>query len=488
MRLNLNTKINDLIGQHPFLLDFLVSYAPEFEKLRSPIARATIGRIATITMAARLAKKEPQRMLDDVAAAIQRSTGQAPQLGEPEPASPEQAAQRRDALAAIVRELHQGKTPAELKGRFDLLLQDVGPAEIGKLENELIASGVPVTEVRRLCELHVDVFREGLQQQPAVAMPAGHPVHTFMAENRVFERVATALTEELRVVGADPASLARRRDGLLAQLDQLGAGLERHYVRKENLLFPLIEKAGVSGPPQVMWGVQDDIRALRKSTVAAAQAGDGAAVSRDGTAFAEGVTGMVFKEEAILFPLCLDLFSEADWKGIREAEGEVGYAFSVVPGAEWKPGEAAAANEAPEPPRTLSRLPLDTGLLSLEQVNLMLNHLPVDLSFVDEEDKVRYFTQGKERIFPRSPQVIGREVQNCHPPHSVHVVNRILEAFKKGEKDEAEFWIEMRGRFLHIRYFAMRDAQKAYRGCLEVTQDVTKIRALQGQRRLLDWN
>ncbi|MGC4122215.1 MAG: DUF438 domain-containing protein [Myxococcales bacterium] len=318
-----------------------------------------------------------------------------------------------------------------------------------------------------------------------MSTPAGHPVHTFMAENRMFERVATALTEELRVVGSDPASLGKRRDGLLAQLEQLGAGLERHYVRKENLLFPLIEKAGVSGPPQVMWGVQDDIRALRKSTVAAAKAGDAATVARDGAAFAEGVTGMVFKEEAILFPLCLDLFSEADWKGIRAAEGEVGYAFSVTPGADWAPGESSTSEETP---RTLGRLPLDTGLLSLEQVNLMLNHLPLDLSFVDEEDKVRYFTQGKERIFPRSPQVIGRAVQNCHPPHSVHVVNRILEAFRKGEKDDAEFWIEMKGRFLHIRYFAVRDAKKQYKGCLEVTQDVTHIRALEGQRRLLDWN
>ena len=483
MRLNLNTKINDLINAHPFLLDWLVAYAPEFEKLRSPIARNTIGRIATVTMAARLAHKDPQKLLDDVSAAIREKTGEAPQLGEPEPATPEQAAARRDALKAIVKELHDGKTPAELKGRFDLLLTDVGPAEIGKLENDLIASGVPVAEVRRLCELHVDVFREGLQQQPTVSTPAGHPVHTFMAENRMFERVATGLQEELRVVGSDPASLARRRDGLVAQLDQLGAGLEKHYVRKENLLFPLIEKAGVSGPPQVMWGVHDDIRALRKSALAATSQGDAAALAKDGPVFAEAVTDMIFKEEAILFPLCLDLFSDADWAGVCAAEAEVGYAF-VTPGGEWRP--AAASGPAPEA-RTLAKLPLDTGLLSLEQINLMLNHLPLDLSFVDENDEVRYFTQGKERIFPRSPQVIGRAVQNCHPPHSVHIVNRILEAFRKGERDEAAFWIDLKGKFLHIRYFALRDAAKQYKGCLEVTQDVTHIRALEGQRRLLDW-
>ncbi|MBC7363954.1 MAG: DUF438 domain-containing protein, partial [Candidatus Aminicenantes bacterium] len=132
-------------------------------------------------------------------------------------------------------------------------------------------------------------------------------------------------------------------------------------------------------------------------------------------------------------------------------------------------------------------LNLRTGQLSPEQVDLMLRHLPVDISFVDENDTVIYYSNTPDRIFPRSPGVIGRKVQNCHPPKSVHIVNRILEAFKKGEKDVAEFWIEFQGRFIHIRYFAVRDERGRYRGCLEVSQDVTAIRTLQGQKRLLDW-
>ena len=132
-------------------------------------------------------------------------------------------------------------------------------------------------------------------------------------------------------------------------------------------------------------------------------------------------------------------------------------------------------------------LSLSTGSLTLEQVDLLLTHLPVDVSFVDERDTVRYYSATRDRIFARTPAVIGRKVQNCHPGKSVHIVDAILKAFKAGDKDTAEFWIEIEGKFIYIRYFAVRDSARAYRGCLEVSQDVTGIRALKGQKRLLDW-
>jgi len=139
----------------------------------------------------------------------------------------------------------------------------------------------------------------------------------------------------------------------------------------------------------------------------------------------------------------------------------------------------------PENKRT--SIGLDTGALTIEQVNLMLKHLPVDVSFVDETDTVAYYSASPNRIFSRVPAVIGRKVQKCHPPESVHIVDRILDAFRRGEKSSAEFWIPLGGKFVLIRYFAMRDGQGAYRGCLEVSQDVTSIRTLEGQKRLLDW-
>jgi DUF438 domain-containing protein len=157
----------------------------------------------------------------------------------------------------------------------------------------------------------------------------------------------------------------------------------------------------------------------------------------------------------------------------------------VRPEAPWRPAGAGAPAEYLA--RAAGSIALDTGTLTSEQVNLLLTHLPLDVSFVDEKDEVAYYSATPERIFPRSPGVIGRNVRNCHPPKSVATVEKILAAFRAGTKDHADFWITMRGRFLHIRYFAVRDAQGAYRGCLEVSQDVTGIRALEGERRLLDW-
>jgi uncharacterized protein len=131
-------------------------------------------------------------------------------------------------------------------------------------------------------------------------------------------------------------------------------------------------------------------------------------------------------------------------------------------------------------------LSLSTGCLAPEELDLILTHLPVDLSFVDAEDTVRYYSETPARIFKRTPAVIGRKVQNCHPAKSVHSVEDILKSFKSGAGDTAEFWIELGGRFIHIRYFAVRDKAGTYRGCLEVSQDVTGIRALRGRKRLLD--
>ena len=203
---------------------------------------------------------------------------------------------------------------------------------------------------------------------------------------------------------------------------------------------------------------------------------------------AQTIDDMVTKEEKILFPMAIEMLAGDEWVEIRAGEGEVGYALigAVAP---WPadsetpvaPQAGPAASGGPS-----GLLDLTTGALTREQIDLMLGALPMDISFVDEHDQVRYYSEG-ERIFPRSPAVIGRKVQNCHPPSSVDKVQEIIDAFRSGEKSTADFWIPYQGRFVHIRYFAMRDASGAYQGTLETVQDVTAIRALEGQRRLVDW-
>jgi len=132
-------------------------------------------------------------------------------------------------------------------------------------------------------------------------------------------------------------------------------------------------------------------------------------------------------------------------------------------------------------------LQFETGSLSKEEAEAVLDSLPVDISFIDKEDRVKYFNKAEGRIFVRTKAVIGRKVQLCHPQKSVHVVNKILEAFKTGEKDVAEFWIDLNDRLILIRYFAVRDKNGKYLGTVEVTQDVTDIKKIEGQKRLLDW-
>jgi len=180
----------------------------------------------------------------------------------------------------------------------------------------------------------------------------------------------------------------------------------------------------------------------------------------------------------------MEKFSDADWARVKKGEEEIGYAW-VRPDIGWEP--PAAGESATEPLAAGGKLRLDEGTLTLEQVNALLKALPVDISFVDEGGKVAYYSATEDRIFPRSPGVIGRDVKNCHPPKSVHVVQRILDSFKAGRKDVAEFWLELGGRFLHIRYFPVRSMDGRFLGTLEVTQDVTAIRKLSGQKRLLDW-
>jgi uncharacterized protein len=235
-----------------------------------------------------------------------------------------------------------------------------------------------------------------------------------------------------------------------------------------------------------MWGIQDDIRAQIKALRTALGVRDAEQTRAIYTKAADAIRQMFYKEEHILYPTALKMLTEAEWVEIRDQSDEIGYCL-VRPGDQWKPQTQAAAAQperllTPEDP-----LPLATGALTLEQINLLLTHLPVDITLVDENDTVRYFSQGKQdRIFTRTPAIIGRNVQNCHPPASVHIVNKLVAELKDGTRDVGEFWIQMGGKFVYIRYFALRDEQGRYRGTLEVTQDLAPLRALEGERRLLD--
>jgi len=395
---------------------------------------------------------------------------------------------RKEVLKGIIRSLHQGADPEAVKARFKEVLEGATPLEIARAEEELIREGLPREEVHRLCEVHLALFREALEGQKTLA-PPGHPIHILMEEHRILLGLADELKGLARRIGEagemEPASLEQLR-----HIEEHLRDSESHYVREENVLFPYLEKHGVTQPPAIMWMEHDRIREAKKGLYKLVEGREGMEfqdfarqLDEAASSLAELLANHFHKENNILFPVALRVMAEEEWKDVRQQFDELGYCC-FTPQAARVPLEEI---EAPAPePEVEGRVTFETGMLSKEELEAILNTLPVDITFVDRDDEVRYFNQSKERIFPRTKAVIGRKVQQCHPQKSVHVVNRILDDFKSGRRDVAEFWIQMGGRFVYIRYFPVRSREGEYLGVLEVTQDITEIKKLEGEKRLLD--
>lgn len=397
---------------------------------------------------------------------------------------------RQEMLKEMIHDLHAGKSVEDVKERFRDLLDNVGATEISAMEQALIEEGMPAEEIKRLCDVHTAVFRDTLNEQQAPETLPGHPVDTFKRENaalrdviaqteKTVSGIVTAGTGE--DITADLASWRKQHEKLLT--------LEKHFSRKENILFPYLEKNGITGPPTVMWSLHDDIRKELKKISSLLNETDRLAdkrITRDITDLVlptlNTIKELFYKEENILFPMCMETLSPDEWQEIYDQSDDIGYAL-FEPGRDWS---AAGTKTRKGNVSDTGLLALDTGVLSLKQLNCMLKTMPVDMTFVDKDDVVRYFSSGKERIFARTPAIIGRKVQFCHPPDSVHVVEQIVDDFKNNSRESAEFWLQMNGMFVYIRYFPVRDDNGNYLGVLEVTQNVNHIRALKGEKRILD--
>lgn len=488
MHISADTHVHDLIDEYPYLMDWLVSRADDFKKLKNPVLYNTIGRAARLKEAAAMGDIPLDQFLDEIRREIavhEIAAEEAAGAVEASTEDPARRAMRTDELKAIIVKLHDGVPVDQVKAEFDALTADIDSAEIARMEQALIAEGMPVSEVQRLCDVHVSVFKEALEEKPDAVVAPGHPIDSYRRENAVI----TELTTEIRTT---LPLLETGREAVVStigeQLEKL-AQIETHYLRKEHQLFPALERHDVEGPTKVMWGLDDDIRGRIKTARALVVAGDAAALSATLPELLGMIDDMVYKEEKILLPTALQVITDEEWATISSGDAEIGYAW--IDGPAGAAAKAAAAAGAPSMADAAAAagemlLPLPTGALTLGQLDALFRTIPVDVTFVDEHDRVRFYSEG-ERVFPRSPGAIGREVRNCHPPQSVDKVEAILRAFKAGEKDVAEFWIEMGGTFVWIRYFAMYDSEGTYRGCLEVVQDATHVRALEGQRRLLDW-
>lgn len=502
------------------------------------------------------------------------------------------AVDRQKKIVEILQMLHNGGSFEAAKKIFDETFDQVDVSEITNAERQLIATGLNPMEIQTLCNVHAAVFRGKINNNaktPTEEIP-GHPVQVLKLENTV---IMSLLNDELlptlkkwQQAGSDPELLARMQNALADLMK-----IDNHYLRKENLIFPLMTKYGITAPPKVMWGVDDEIRGWIKAAlklVNTEPTPDAYDIEAAIEKAAKEVDEMVFKEEEIMLPMDLEIFTAADWAMIQRESDAIGYTLIAKP-LPWQPTEAElavkpkpstmaqelnamaedlaksqklASDRKPKPSdrdvlkeihqgvpmptapaETLAKLQsaktedgdndvhkpsisvqrpkpkrrhvgpdvfgaatsgtdsgrieidgvhparvlLPTGAMDLAQLTNVLRLLPLDLTFVDDTDTVRWFSDSGERVFPRTTAVIGRLVKDCHPPKSVDKVEKILSDFHEGREDHADFWINLHGeKMIYIRYFAIRDPEENYLGCLEVTQDISEIQKLDGEKRLGD--
>ena len=441
------------------------------------------------------------------------------------------ATERIEVLKSILLDLHNGASAESVQELFNEHFAGVSAIEISLMEHELMNSdtGVTFEDVMSLCNVHANLFKGAIQNvEVADTDHPGHPVQVFKQENlalraalmRVRRLLSTYETTE------DKELLPEIRKGLQRQLGLVGQ-FDIHYQRKEELMFPIMENYGHDSPPKVMWGVDDQIRDLfQEAKIAAEKLPDTSIqeVKDRFEIFAAEFEAMIFKEESILLMILLESFHQDDWLKIAEESDAYGYAI-IKPTEKWIPARHSfleeeagnAADETSEAPASReqtsdgrfhqvidtpdgqvtisfkpkekeeqtfnrdSQQPFGHGYLSVAEANLILDHLPMEITFVNKDDIFQYYNDSvpaDEMIFKRTPSQIGRNVELCHPPKILDKVRRIFKALREGERDKFEMWFksESRGKFVHVTYAAVRDEDGEFQGVLEYVQDIQPFR------------
>jgi len=401
--------------------------------------------------------------------------------------SPADMKERKEKLKRAVEKLHKGASVSDVKEEFKDILKDASPLEISKIEEEMIEEGIPREKIQSLCDVHLELFKDSLQE-PSPDLPETHPIYILMQEHKIILHAAIRLAELAQVCEDDAAQIPSPEviSGIMQSIETLKESAN-HYQREENVLFPMLEAHGIVQPPAIMWSEHDTVRGIEKTLFGLFESGprlDSRAMTQLRTSalsLSETLSSHFFKENNILFQTSLKLFSKEEWLKARADFDDIGYGI-------FKPKSIAVQTAESQPvgySETSGLINFESGSMTRDVLEAMLNTLPVDITFVDEKDQVRYFSQSSERFFVRSKSVLGREVRNCHPQKSVEKVEQILNDFRSGTRDKAEFWIKMGEALIYIRYFPVRNSEGKYMGCLEVTQNITEIQKIEGEKRLL---
>lgn len=443
--------------------------------------------------------------------------------------------ERIEVLKNILLDLHHGAKAEAVQEEFNKHFTGVSAIEISLMEHELMNSdtGVTFEDVMSLCNIHANLFKGAVRDvEVADTDHSGHPVQIFKQENLALRAALMRVGRLLDTyANSDEEMQEEIRKGLKRQLS-LVEQFERHYKRKEELMFPIMESYGHDSPPKVMWGVDDQIRELFKEVKTAAEqlpALDIEEVAEKFRLFATEFEAMIFKEESILLMILLESFTQDDWLKIAEESDVYGYAI-IQPAEKWIPhrhsfseketdnstkvtSEVLARSEqtndgkfqqvidTPDGQVTISfepkkkkvennfdrqtQQPFGHGYLSVEQANLILNHLPMEITFVNKEDIFQYYNDSvpaEEMIFKRTPSQVGRNVELCHPPKFLEKVRFIFKELREGKRDKFVMWFksESRDKFVHVTYAAVRDEAGEFQGVLEYVQDIQPFREIDG--------
>ena len=385
--------------------------------------------------------------------------------------------ERTERLIDYVKGLKSNLDGKELYLKYKDDIENVVPQEAFEVFYSLIEEGTEPNEILVFLDKVINVFYKSLYNYRWEKPKNDNFLMDLINENEALVRK----TDEIKILLKEP-NLQVKKENLLPKIEELQE-FSDHYLKKENILFPYMENAmpkfqGLS----IMWELHDVVRERLKEGIKVIK-DDCSSEEQLNKAIADiffGMLGLKKKEELILFPAASEVLSDEDWYQMHKQSLEYNFPFIEKPNINVDNDEEIEILQS-------DKFRTETGELSFEEILMIFNALPIDLTFVDENNRVKYFTRPKDRIFPRSPAVIGRDVNNCHPPASVHIVEEIVESFRSGKEDFAKFWINIKGKMILIQYFALRDKEGKYKGVLEVSQDITEIRQLDGERRLLKW-
>lgn len=380
-------------------------------------------------------------------------------------------------LTEYVKGLEVNADGKELYSEYKDFIEKVKPQDAFEVFKSLLDDGTMPKEILVYLDKAINAFYKGLSDYKWKMPENDNFINDMLKENMAL----VSKTDEIKVILKDP-DLDTKKVKIYNKLKELES-FNAHYIKKENILFPYMEKAmekfeGLT----IMWSLHDEVRKIIKTAIKTAEDEKSTEqqVNMSIASLFFGILGVKKKEELILFPAACEVLSEKDWYEMHKQSLEYDFPFIN------KDKNIAQVTEFVEI-SSGGVFKTETGEMNFEEILMVFNALPVDLTFVDENNKVRYFTRPKDRIFPRSAAVIGRNVNKCHPPESVHIVEEIIENFRTGKEDAAKFWINLRSRLILIQYFALRDDSGTYKGVLEVSQDITDIKSIDGERRLLTW-